>query len=66
MLALLRAELRYTYSQYAHDAARQWLVNDGWTAKEISERLHPHVKTDAEEMEDLLHIVLRESDEMYE
>jgi hypothetical protein len=64
MLALLNAELRYTFSQYAHDAARQWLLNESWTAEEIEARL-PQPKTESQEMEEELHIVLHESDEMY-
>jgi hypothetical protein len=64
MLALLKADLFHTYSQAEHDDARQWLLNDGWTAKEINERLQPHIKTDAEDMNELLQIVLHESDDM--
>jgi hypothetical protein len=60
--ALLKAELFYTFSQAEHDAARRWLIDHGWTEEEIAERLQPRTKTDAEEMEELLHIVLHESD----
>ena len=62
-IALLRRYPIWTYSKAEEDAAMQWLLNDGWTAEEIDAKLNPPVKTDAEEMQELIEIVLHESDE---
>jgi hypothetical protein len=64
--ALLKAELFYTFSQTEHDAARQWLLDHGWTAEEINKRLGLHAEPEVDFTKRELEIVLHESDEMYE
>jgi len=44
----------------------RWLLSDGWTAEEIEQQLNPPAKTDAEETQEEIEIVLRESDHIFE